>query len=201
MGFKSFTALGLSLLVALFAIEATTSKKVKELEGPALYKCTWSPDVLTLEGWVGKVSIRRYHFTNRNGMKYTVKGGDYRECRALPRPPASNALKRARQEDTALRWFFAAAMFYWVILALSFSDEREDERVPWERKSHFQREWQKEEERRKAILRAREEDRLKREREKSQIAREERASRKAKRRAEHEARRAANKARKEANNG
>lgn len=200
MRFKLFVAFGFCLLVALFTIEATFTKKVKDLEGPALYKCNWSPETLTLEGWVGKVAIRTYHFRNNSGMKYTVKNADYRECRALPRPPASPALKRARQQDTAIRWFYVAGFIFWLLLLLTFQDGHE-ERVPWERKSHFRREWAKEEDRRQAIVRAKEEERLNREREKSRIAREERINRKAARRAEYEARRAANKARKEANNG
>lgn len=175
------TILTAAAALALILITATHDAHLRKMEGPTYYSCSFTPDVLEGQGFSGKVSIRRYYFVNQHGMKYTLNNKEYRECKALPPKPATQELKDARKDNTALWWLAWASTLTFVLFALLLEEDEPAPRYTYRETLPPKRDvW------------AEAKAKLKAEQEKSRRAAFVRASRKAKKRAELEARTKAN---------
>lgn len=88
--------------------------------GPATYKCSWHPEVLTLKSYRGKIAVRRYTFVDEGGMPYTADRVDYRQCEALPR-----TVTAAYQEasDRAARWAWGAFASFLLMLVSLYGEK------------------------------------------------------------------------------
>ena len=109
----------MALVLTLVGLAAYADHVADAELGPATYRCSWHPEVLTLEGFRGKISIRRYTFSDKNGMPYIANNGEYRECVALPRTATPQA---AAAEEEATRWAHATVFAFLGMLLLMYME-------------------------------------------------------------------------------